>query len=63
MESSETFREDMIAAWLQKEDQVTRRGLPTWKTLVRALRNDQVNQNGVADKIATDKNVLKQLNS
>ena len=63
MESSTTFREDMIAAWLQKEDQVTRRGLPTWETLVKALRNDRVNQNGVADKIATDKNVLKQLSS
>ena len=48
----------MIAAWLQKEDDVTRRGLPTWETLVKALRNDRVNQNGVADKIASDKNVL-----
>ena len=57
-EDSDTFREDMIAAWLQKEDQVTRRGLPTWETLVNALRNDQVKQNGVADKIATDKNLL-----
>ena len=58
MESSNTFRENMIAAWLQKEDDVTRRGLPTWETLVKALRNDRVNQNGVADKIASDKNVL-----
>jgi len=32
-EDSDTFKEDMIAAWLQKEDQVTRRGLPTWETL------------------------------
>ena len=48
MESSNTFREDMIAAWVQKEDQVTRRGLPTWETLVKALRSDRVNQNGVA---------------
>ena len=45
----------MIAAWLQKEDRVTRRGLPTWETLMKALRDDQVKQNGVADKIATDK--------
>ena len=48
----------MIAAWLQKEDDVTRRGLPTWETLVKALRNDRVNQNGVAEKIVTDKNVV-----
>ena len=54
-EDSDTFKEDMIAAWLQKEDQVTRRGLPTWETLVNALRDDQVKQHGVADKIATDK--------
>ena len=54
LESSKTFKEDMIAAWLQKEDQVTRKGLPTWETLVKALRDDQVEQNGVADKIATD---------
>ena len=57
MESSNTFKEDMIAAWLQKEDQVTKRGLPTWETLVNALRDDQVKQNGVADKIAMDKNL------
>ena len=56
-EDSDTFKEDMIAAWLQKEDQVTRRGLPTWETLVNALRDDQVKQNGVADKIAMDKNL------
>jgi len=36
---------------------VTRRGLPTWETLVKALRDDQVKQNGVADKIASDKNL------
>ena len=56
-EDSDTFKEDMIAAWLQKEDQVTRRGLPTWETLVKALRDDQVKQNGVADNIASDKNL------
>ena len=55
MESSNTFRENMIAAWLQKEDEVTRRGLPTWETLVKALRNNRVNQNGVAEKIVVDK--------
>ena len=58
LESSKTFKEDMIAAWLQKKDQVTGRGLPiTWETLVNALRDDQVKQNGVADKIAMDKNL------
>ena len=55
MASSETFRDDMIAAWLQKEDQVTKRGVPTWETLVKALRDRRVNQTGVADKIEVDK--------
>ena len=55
MASSETFRDDMIAAWLQKEDQVTKRGMPTWETLVKALRDRRVNQTGVADKIETEK--------
>ena len=53
--SSETFRDDMIAAWLQKEDQVIKRGMPTWETLVKALRDRRVNQTGVADKIETEK--------
>ena len=57
MASSETFRDDMIAAWLQKEDQVTKRGMPTWETLVKALRDRRVNQTGVADKIETEKMV------
>ena len=59
METSETFRDDMIAAWLQKEDQVTKKGVPTWKTLVKALRDRRVNQTGVADKIETEKCVTE----
>ena len=33
MKTSETFRDDVIAAWLQKEDQVLKVGTPTWKNL------------------------------
>ena len=40
---------------MQKEDQVTERGVPTWETLVKALRDRRVNQTGVADKIETEK--------
>ena len=39
MRSSETFRDDMIDAWLQKEDNVLKRGVPTWETLTKALRD------------------------
>ena len=55
MKDSETFRDDMIAAWLKKEDQVTKQGVPTWETLVKALRHPKVNQIGVAEKIETEK--------
>ena len=55
MQSSDTFREDVIDAWLQKEDQVLKKGVPTWKTLVKALKDRRVNQIGVAEKIETEK--------
>ena len=61
MKTSETFRDDVIAAWLQKEDQVLKKGVPTWETLVKALRDPRVNQNGVASKIVADKSVTKSL--
>ena len=50
----------MIDAWLQKEDQVIRRGgRPTWETLVKALQHPRVNQTGVADTIATERGVTE----
>ena len=55
MRDSETFRDDMIAAWLQKEDQVIKSGMPTWETLVKALRHPRVNQTGIAEKIKSEK--------
>ena len=59
MKASDTFRDDVIAAWLRREDQVNERGVPTWKTLVTALRHPRVNQNGVADKVAKEKHVTE----
>ena len=58
MGGSETFIDDVIAAWLRKEDQVLKQGVPSWETLVKALRNRRVNQTGVAEKIATDKSIV-----
>ena len=55
MGDSQTFRDDMIDAWLQKEDQVTKRGKPTWDTLVKALKDPRVNQAGVANKVEEEK--------
>ena len=52
MKDSETFLDDMIAAWLQKVDQVE---VPTWQRLVKALRHKRVGQNGIASEIERDK--------
>ena len=55
LERSDTFRDKMIAAWLHKEDQVAKRGMPTWKTLVKALRHPRLGKTVIADKIAKEK--------
>ena len=52
IKDSETFLDDMIAAWLQKVDQV---GVPTWQRLVKALRHRRVGQTGIANEIEKDK--------
>ena len=52
IKDSETFLDDMIAAWLQKVDQV---GVPTWQRLVKALRHRRVGQTGTANEIEKDK--------
>ena len=58
MRDSETFRDDMIAAWLeQKEDQVAKKGEPTWETLVKALKNPRVKLTEIAEKIQKDKQI------
>lgn len=47
------FHQEVIAAWLRKEDYVTddEKRRPTWANLVAALRNDTVRQNGIANLI------------
>ena len=42
-----------IDAWLQREDQVLKGGMPTWENLVKALRDRRVNQIGVKLQIVT----------
>jgi len=41
----------VISAWLQKVDQVEKRGAATWQRMVEALRDHRVGQNGIANKI------------
>ena len=58
MMHSETYQADMIAAWLRREGDVHKRsGIPTWRSLVKALKNNQVGQKGIARKISRDKNI------
>lgn len=55
---SPTYREDIIAAWIQRQDQVLQKsGAPTWLTLVKALKNPQVGQGGIASDISRDKKI------
>ena len=54
---SETFLLDTIYSWLQKEDNVAKKGNPTWRTLVDALTSKGVGQTGIAAKIAKDKGI------
>ena len=55
MEDSKTFLDDMVVAWLQKVDQVQKRGSPSWLRLAEALRDRTVGQNGIARNILQDK--------
>ena len=52
---SSTFLDDVIAAWLRKEDQVKKKGEPSWTVLVRALKHRRLQQTGIADDIVKDK--------
>ena len=54
MMDSATFRDDVIASWLRKEDQVSEKGEPSWTVLVDALKHRRVGQTGIANSIAKD---------
>ena len=55
MMDSVVFLDDVIAAWLRKEDKVTEKGEPSWTVLVDALKHHRVGQTGIANTIAKDK--------
>ena len=55
MRDSTNFLQDMLAGWLQRVDWVLKAGVPTWRRLVKALKDPRVGQNGVANKIEQDK--------
>ena len=51
---STTFLDDVITAWLRKEDQVTEKGEPSWTVLVNALKHRRVGQTGIAKTIVNN---------
>ena len=55
MMDSSTFLDDVIAAWLRREDQVRKKGEPSWTVLVRALEHPRVGQCGISQKIRKNK--------
>ena len=57
MRDSATFLDDVLAAWLRREDDVEKKGTPSWSTLVNALRHKLLGQNGVASDICRDKGI------
>ena len=48
---SSTFVNDVIAAWVRKEDKVLDKGEPTWRNVAMALEHPRIRQGGVADEI------------
>ena len=53
--SSRLFLDDMLAAWLQGKDSVSKRGGHTWQALVNGLRHQKVNQTEIASKIQKER--------
>ena len=54
LKGSDTFLDDVITAWLRKEDQVAEKGEPSWTVLIDALKHRRVGQTGIANNIAKD---------
>jgi len=52
---SKSFLDDVISAWLRREDQVIKRGEPSWTVLISALMHRRVGQTGIAIKVAKNK--------
>ena len=48
---SKTFLLDAMYSWLQKEDDVVTKGIPTWKALA-SMKSKEVGQTGIATEIA-----------
>ena len=45
---------DMVSAWLQQQDNVSQKGVPSWNVLRAALK--KIGENEMADKIVSEPN-------
>ena len=54
MQDSPLFSDELVNVWLQGVDGV---GVPTWRTLIAALRQERVGQTILASTIARDKGI------
>ena len=53
--SSVSYLDDVLTAWLRKQDDVEEKGVPSWATLATALENQQLRQVGIARKIRKER--------
>ena len=61
--NSETYKTDVIAAWIRREGDVDQKtGTPTWSSLVKALMDPYVGQEGIAHDISRAKNIATDSN-
>ena len=49
------YLDDVLTAWLRKQDDVEEKGVPSWATLATALEDQQLRQTGVAKKIRKER--------
>ena len=50
-----SYLDDVLTAWLCKQDDVEKKGVPSWATLATALEEQQLQQTGVAKKIRKER--------
>ena len=50
----DAFLTDVVTQWFGKAENVLSKGTPSWRSLVKGLRDKLVQQNGIANKIAEE---------
>ena len=53
--TSDSFLDELVLSWLRKEDNVIKKGLPSWQNLVTALT--AIGQTGIAETIKKEKSL------